>query len=67
MFLRKSTRTAPKPAPSHRGNLRHSRRSPSLSAMWLEQRVLLSGGAPNPPGQIIAANPSVSFAGSALP
>ncbi len=61
MFLRKSTRTAPKPAPSHRGNLRHSRRSPSLSAMWLEQRVLLSGGAPNPPGQIIAANPSATL------
>ncbi len=66
MFLRKSTRTAPKPAPSHRDNPRYARRSPSLSAMWLEQRVLLSGSAQNPPGQIIAANPTATLPAALL-
>src|SRR6516165_5276327 len=59
MFRRTLTRTTRKPATSLRENLRQSRRSVLLVAMGLEDRVLLSGSAHNPPGQVIAAVPSV--------
>jgi len=34
--------------------------------MWLEQRVLLSGGAPDPPGQVVAANASAMLPASLM-
>ena len=48
MFLRRSIRLTQKTAPRRRENYRCAHRSWSFWTMWLEDRVLLSTGPPNP-------------------
>ena len=52
MFLRRSIRAAHKKDASRRENIRFPRCSWSWGTMWLEERVMLSGGLQNTPGQV---------------